>query len=287
LERDEQGGILFEGYLDGVFWHNRTIYEPFVGFFHNAPEHPEDVSDKYKRILSIRRLLETEGWKNSRDMCRGLFSLSYYLAGYLREATGKPVSVVRHPTEPVKDKFDFEKFHANQHKKAFCIGHWMRDFETFFKVKSKKFTKCLLMGGAEWDDHDLVNRHVANDPGTIKYDYIPDWEYDQVLLENIAFVPLYDASANNVVIECIMRETPLLINRLPAAIEYLGEDYPFFFDDVDEAMAKIDDIDLIKETADYLKKKDKTFLSLNEFVQRMVETEVYQSIRIATPLLMM
>lgn len=46
--------------------------------------------------------------------------------------------------------------------------------------------------------------------------------YDRLLTENIGFVALHDASANNTVIECIARATPLLVNPLPAVVEYLG-----------------------------------------------------------------
>ena len=38
--------------------------------------------------------------------------------------------------------------------------------------------------------------------------HLTDAEYDQTLAENIAFIRLYDASANNTVVECIARATP-------------------------------------------------------------------------------
>ena len=39
-------------------------------------------------------------------------------------------------------------------------------------------------------------------------------DYDILLSENIVFLDLYDSSANNAVIECIARATPLLVNNL-------------------------------------------------------------------------
>ena len=39
---------------------------------------------------------------------------------------------------------------------------------------------------------------------------------------------LVDASANNAVIDCIARATPLLVNPHPAVIEYFGADYPTY-----------------------------------------------------------
>lgn len=231
--------------------------------------------------------METDAWQHSSRRCLGLFALSNYLGDFLKEKTGLPVSVVKHPTATVEEVFDFDEFIGNDNKRAFCIGHWMRDFETFFQVRTDDLRKCLLLGGAEKDDHDVVNKYMLKHPDTIKYDYLPDWEYDYMLTENIAFVPMYDASANNVVIECIIRGTPILINRMPAAAEYLGEDYPFFFDDVEDATRKINDMELIEEAARYLREKDKSFLSLEKFVNDFVESEVYRGLKVATPLPML
>ena len=49
--------------------------------------------------------------------------------------------------------------------------------------------------------------------------------FDEVLSDNIVTVELFDASANDVVIECTARGTPLVVNRHPAAVEYPGESY--------------------------------------------------------------
>lgn len=44
---------------------------------------------------------------------------------------------------------------------------------------------------------------------------------------------LIDASAVNTVIECIIRNTPLIVNRRPAIVEILGDDYPLYYGDSD------------------------------------------------------
>jgi hypothetical protein len=78
--------------------------------------------------------------------------------------------------------------------------------------------------------------------------------YDCLLSENVCFLYLYDSSANNAIIECIARHTPLLINKHPAVVEYLGEEYPFYYDTFEEAEKKIHDFDLIKATHEFMKK---------------------------------
>jgi hypothetical protein len=45
---------------------------------------------------------------------------------------------------------------------------------------------------------------------------------------------LEDANAHNTIVECIKFNTPIIINKLPAVVEYLGEDYPLYYKNVDE-----------------------------------------------------
>ena len=54
-----------------------------------------------------------------------------------------------------------------------------------------------------------------------------------------SLVALHGASANNMVIECIARATALLVNPLPAVVEYLGEGCPFYFRSLAEAAEKV------------------------------------------------
>ena len=55
------------------------------------------------------------------------------------------------------------------------------------------------------------------------------------LSSSVVLCLLYATAANNVVIECIARATPILVNPLAAVVEYLGPDYPLYACDEDEA----------------------------------------------------
>jgi hypothetical protein len=54
-------------------------------------------------------------------------------------------------------------------------------------------------------------------------------------------------------LECIRFCTPLLACRHPAIMEYLGQEYPFYFSSQQEANAKISDLSLIRKTHEYLR----------------------------------
>ncbi len=91
-------------------------------------------------------------------------------------------------------------------------------------------------------------------------------DYDLLLSENIVFLKLVDASAVNTIIECIVRKTPVLVNRLPAVVEMLGEGYPFYYEGLTEAGAKVNHIPTIKKTVAYLQQLDTTRYSMSCFV---------------------
>jgi polysaccharide pyruvyl transferase WcaK-like protein len=53
-------------------------------------------------------------------------------------------------------------------------------------------------------------------------------EYDDLLTKNIVFIQLVDASTVNTILECIVRNTPIIVNPHPAVVEMLGPDYPLY-----------------------------------------------------------
>lgn len=53
--------------------------------------------------------------------------------------------------------------------------------------------------------------------------------YDDLLTKNIVFLHLVDGSAINTLLECFVRNTPMIINRHPAVVEVLGEEYPLYY----------------------------------------------------------
>ena len=104
-------------------------------------------------------------------------------------------------------------------------------------------------------------------------------DYDKLLTENIIFLDLYDSSANNAIIEAIARATPILINRHPAVIEYLGNEYPFYFNDYKDAENKLNNLDLIRETHNYLLNFDmRKNIMLETFISDFNKSEIYQNL---------
>ena len=79
-----------------------------------------------------------------------------------------------------------------------------------------------------WSKH--FYQHISKQFQSLEIiDYLSNEAYDQLLSENIVFICLVDASAVNTLIECIVRNTPILVNRHPAVEELLGKNYPLYY----------------------------------------------------------
>jgi hypothetical protein len=104
-------------------------------------------------------------------------------------------------------------------------------------------------------------------------EYLDNDEYDELMTENIVFINLVDASAVNTIIECIVRTTPIVVNKHPAVVELLGNDYPLYFKQSSDYNSinidinkMIQDDKLIRKAHKYLKSMDKSGFSISSFV---------------------
>lgn len=104
-----------------------------------------------------------------------------------------------------------------------------------------------------------------------------DADYDNLLMQNIVFIKLLDAGAVNTVLECIIRATPIVVNRLASVAEVLGNDYPLFYNDLSDVPSLLT-LDKITEAHSYLKALDTVKLSGAYFLKSFTDSEAYQSL---------
>jgi len=96
-------------------------------------------------------------------------------------------------------------------------------------------------------------------------------DYDKLLSENIVFLNLVDCSAVNTALECLVRNTPFIVNRHPAMEEIFGKKYPGFYDTMLDAANIMCDIRRIANISDYLSGLNKNKYELSYFVQRIAD----------------
>jgi len=130
---------------------------------------------------------------------------------------------------------------------------------------NKYLTGMVKMIKDQYDDVEIL-------------DQVSNHDYDQLLTQNVVFLNLVDASAVNTIIECIVRRTPIVINRLPAVEEYLGADYPLYYTDFGHAAEILNNFDLLRQGHEYLVGVDLNKFHINSFLHDLLHSEIYQNI---------
>jgi hypothetical protein len=271
LNNNKPANILLDTCVDRTFMWGSNImknakiipYEsPWIGFIHHT---------FYKGNNTI---LESQEFQESLKHCKCLITFSSYLKEQLQKDL-KNIKVINliHPTEIVGNVFTMDKFKANSEKKIVQIGGWLRNINSISELELPKNNNLDIQKAVLENFHDkCVTNDLCTSGGGNEYDgsveiinHLNNKDYDKLLSQNLVFLDLYDTSVNNTVIECIVRNTPLIINRHPALIELLGKEYPGFYDNLKDAGSKIH-IKKIVEIYTYLKKIDKTPFALDYFL---------------------
>jgi glycosyltransferase involved in cell wall biosynthesis len=247
------------------------IKEPWVGFIHQVPHQTHNFPD-------LERLVRREEWKESIEYCKGLWVLTNYQKDFLLYLdVSVPIAKVHYPTVTPAEYFSFEKFIRNKNRRLLFIGEFLRNFQAFYDLDAPDYEKTFLRSEAI-DRHMQKLRVVENDSVTSLYP-VENEKYDRLLSENIVFLNLFDAVGTTTVVECVASGTPILINKVGAVSEYLGEEYPFYYDTLEEATHKASDLDLIQQTAEYLRTWElKEKLTGTSFLEEIQNTSIYRSL---------
>ena len=93
--------------------------------------------------------------------------------------------------------------------------------------------------------------------------------YERLLSDSVIIINLIDASAVNTVLECIMGNIPIIVNRLPALEEVFGVNYPLFYENIEDINKILEpNLEMINQGYTYLTKMDKKKFSMSNFVIR-------------------
>ncbi len=253
-------GVLLDGFIDASFGFQaeqaraagRVPYrQDWVGFWHHPVQIPPWLTASR---LAPGSVLQGEAFRESLPFCQGVFTFSEYLAAFLRERLPVPVETLYHPTEFPAVTFDPDRF--AQTRQIVQVGSWLRRLTSFYRFRTPGYTKLHLLGKSALHYLKLEMAYYAAEDFHLKdvgfIPYVDDDAYDDLLAESIVFVDLYDSSVNNTVIECIARNTPLLVNKLPSVVEYLGEEYPLYYASLDEVPGKVGDPGRLRAAHQYL-----------------------------------
>ena len=177
-----------------------------------------------------------------------------------------PIDIDNHDKN---DLFDISKFIKN--KNIYHVGWWLRNFTSFLNFELPKgFNKSILV---KQEFKQQFYEKFNNIDKNIKIVHeLKDNEYKKIFSDSCIFCDLVDSVANNVVLECIKYNTPIIVKRIPSVEEYLGVDYPLFFNDISELKEFTNGEKFIKKVIKankYLLKMNKKHFMLDTFSSKI------------------
>lgn len=259
--------ITFVSFCENYIYNfNKPITSDWIGIIHD----PHDTHKFYKD----KNFIKNAHFVASLPHCKGLYCMSNQLKECVEKEL-KPsffVDILYHPISPKSlVEWNYDKF--NKSRKIYQIGNWLRAQHCIFQLSASGYNKHILPFTREtyknlqyFLKRDNITLSLDERKSVTKVLRIDDSKYDLIFEDCIVFLYLYSSTCNNVIMECIKANTPLLINRLPAIEAYLGVDYPFFYNTLEEASEMLKDDKLIKKTNEYLCNLDKSKFDINNMI---------------------
>lgn len=240
-----QNDVVFIDCCEMYFYFGKNIPLdiPWVGILHFTNRVPQ-----YWQICHIDRIFQCASFIKSLKYCKGLITLSEYQKCYvLKKFPNINVTSILHPIESLTKKFDLHIFKEQQKFDILLLGQQLRKVTDLMFIKSPYIQKKIWLSSFT-DNHKNKSRLIyeaihsnLNRFSVLNYfdknvnmPYLTNDEYDDILHKSIIVLPLYDAAANNSVLECLISCTPFFVTRNEGTEEYLGKEYPLFFNTIDD-----------------------------------------------------
>jgi len=255
------------------------INEHWIGMFHYSPNLPSFIKDDLNYIANNQNVL------NNLKYCKGIIVLSENSYNHIKKNPNyKNIKIInlKHPIETIERKFNFDKFITNKNNwNIIQIGLQDRICSCIYTLKTK-YKKIWLPGRENAAPNYLMNEckslNIQINFKSVEIKRLENHnDFDNLLQNNIVIIPLFGASANNSVLEIIEMNIPAFVTRLSATEEYLGKEYPLYFNNNEELENIINNeellIEKLKKGHEYLCKLDKT-----EFRYEHFNRELYKFI---------
>jgi len=261
------------------YWRLNHVKD-FIAFWHS----PFSISDIYPEWgkpfhPKVLDLLDQK--------CKGLFFLSEtecakFNSYFKSIGLNIKCNPLLHPIYNFENSFCIKSFLQSNPKRILQSGKYCRKVFSIFNLSvPNDFQKEI----SPWDStqknrlksqfSDLSTSDLSS---VKKHKDLSLYDYVSFYSDSLIYLDLYDVVACTALLDCISTNCPIVLNRHPANIEYLGEDYPLFFDDSAEVCDLISDTSNIEAAHIYIKNMDKSKFSLNYFKRSFLNSEIYQSL---------
>lgn len=257
---------------------NSPVYkQPWVAIVHNPGKIFSPLAhDNRETAKDLDRNIK---FRNSKKYLRGVICLSDDLASHVRKWLGRKVKIlsIKHPMND--DGLRWRGVHIMQQRvrQVASLGFFLRDTRVLYKTpENVEVLFGRIAGHLDWQtrrDEALRRRDSAaelHDNVITIGNRLSDTEYDNIRANCIVATWLYGASANNVVCECIASCTPIIVNKLPSVVEYLGPKYSLYADSPRDITRLALDTSRVSDAAAQLAGMDRRWMDRDAFAETCV-----------------
>ena len=281
------GGITFLPFIESYFVWGATGNEA-------CSKNPQPVSREWLGILHVpfdspqwfakaqrpEAIFESNLWQRSFPLCRGLICLSEDLQADLNVYyPDLPTLALKFPTDLRARHFDYLKY--SRQPRVVQVGDWLRHLQAIYRIKATGHRKLMLRKRSTLKSLEREIEEIGNftNKSVLVKDFVSNEAYDEILSTSVVLCFLYATAANNLLLECIARHTPIIINPLPSVVEYLGDQYPLYASTIEMADALLMDRKRIREASEYLQLRAATIdLSYRGFQETIAASDLYEAL---------
>ena len=276
-------GVLLDDWYDFSYRDGIRHGEKWIGFLHAIQQPPKthlfDLIPRLRserpsgvRWKSLAELTLDPLFLNSLEQCVGLFTLSRTNTIFLQDRLSCPIESLPLIVPEPSSKFCYDEFIKDP--KIIHVGQYMRNYQSFFNLKDYGYRKIfLMMKNFPFSDESCFYTKTSN---TTFVDFLPFDKLDEIRNQSVSYLDFYGEFACVVLLQNIVRNIPTLTNRTKTNVEYLGENYPLFFDSHEEAECKLQNKELIYQAHKYL--VDLTKITDDCFLSSFVNSNIYRSL---------
>ncbi len=250
----KKSNVILDLYIDDTFIFNPKVYKilkiiPYVNEWCGF-------------VYDTKGLFDNDDFIASLKYCKGLFVFSDILKNKIIRVLFEKkidVKVFRFYYPVLEPKVKFEKkgivnnvifgSTSSTIEKSDVFSFYSAQFKLTTKRWFKKTTKQLnkytiapeldelpedkilykisaSLGNRNWNNNLIV--YLLQTIGSVRI-LNKDTDIDEILSNNIVFCNIIKGSVLVILNQCIVRSTPIIINKHPVVVELLGSDYPLYY----------------------------------------------------------
>lgn len=266
---DTGSHVILDSFADSCFWNKKqkaSIESNWIGIVHSVAKDSEGLHNQ-----TLFNFVNHPWFVSNKNKCIKLITLSKYTSDILQNIVDIPVQNIYHPKTCDGILFNSTKYfeypmliHAGLHSRNIVkFANFITDIK-----------KRLYFGKNQWSKL-YVDKSLSNISHTIEIvnDFIDNSNYINLLTSSIGFAYYSDVGASNGLLEHIMSHTPIVVNKHPAVIEYIGNDYPLFYEDIiDNADSFLLDQEYIEKCSSYLAERSRLdIFSIEKFKKDILD----------------